>query len=1011
MSVTITGHDLRRTLIQVAIWTVPALVLMPLLFLVAPATFFHDVDTYLGAHSIMELFACGVSLLIFGMGWHASREEHSARMAILSAGFLAVALLDLVHLLSYQGMPPLVTPASPEKAIDFWLAARYAQAVTLCAGCLYRSRIRVDWYTRSCLMLFALSYVGLACWIGLFHQEWLPTTFVPGQGLTKAKIWLEVGVIAINAATMIGLLNRRTSGPELPLHHMLSALLLLLICEVLVSLYHEVHDNLNFFAHIYKVLGFTLIYRAIFVTGVAEPYRRLAASERNYRLLVDQAGIAILQTEPGGRIVFANELAAQLIGFSHTLPRAMDLAEVFADRNAITAMGRLAPPEVIETHVIRPDGSRVLVEITHSRLGDGGDILLLRDIDAARRADAELRIRDIAFASSITAFVIANLDGTVRYANKSAADLWGYASTGHMLGVAISSFHAEPDHAAAIIAGLKQNGQWNGELRCRRKDGTVFDVRGATNLVRDAAGHPLCMIGSFIDLTELNRLDAERRLWADAFENAVVGIGVTHAATSRQISVNPAYAAMHGTTVADLVDCPVIDLYDPDELATHSTAIRTADTQGHTEFDTIRRRANGERFPARIWLRSIFDAAGQPLYRIATVIDMTERLALEQRLQQAQKMEAIGNLTGGIAHDFNNLLGVVILSLDTLLPHLKNDPEPELLANEALTAALSGATLVKQLLAFARRQDLSPVRLSVNDVVQEIATLAGRTLGETITVSVEPGQDVWPVSADRGQLEAGLLNLALNARDAMPGGGELTIRTGNAHVDSAMVQAHPDLAEGDYVTITVSDTGIGMSADVKARIFEPFFTTKAPGHGTGLGLSSLFGFLRQSKGLVTVDSAAGHGTAFRLYLPRATPEPTPRPPAVAGAAPRTRHGETILVVEDNAMFRDAVAHQLRALGYRVVTAADASSALESIAGQDIDLVLGDVVMAGNMDGIGLAREIKTHWPALPIILMSGYTEQRINGLGSGLPATVRFLRKPFRSEDLADALRATLAGR
>ena len=622
---------------------------------------------------------------------------------------------------------------------------------------------------------------------------------------------------------------------------------------------------------------------------------------------------------------------------------------------------------------------------------------------------AEMRIRDAALASSSMPMVLANLDETIRYANGAFAGLYGSASPADVLGAPLHSFLEHAEQAAQIVTEVRQNRAWDGEARYRRKDGSIVEVHAAANLVQGEAGEPICFFVSFVDLTEWKRLDAERRLWADAFEHASIGIGVTEAATGRQIAVNPAYAAMHGLRAEDMIGHPLRTFYPAEEAAIHRDAIAACDSKGSVEYDSTRIRANGERFPIRMWASTVYDGAGQPRYRIGTVIDMTERLELEHRLQQAQKMEAIGNLTGGIAHDFNNLLGVVVLSLDSLAVHLNTNPEAAALADEALMGALKGAELTRQLLAFARRQELRPAHLPLNDVVREIMTLARRVLGDTITVSMELGDTIWPVLADRGQLESSLLNLALNARDAMPIGGQLTITTANVQVDAAMAITHPELTVGEYATISVSDTGTGMTPEVKARIFEPFFTTKAPGHGTGLGLSAVFGFLRQSKGLVTVYSEPGHGTMFRLYLPRATGELVAETAPAHQGAPAQSRGEQILVVEDNALFRTTLVHQLLALGYRVLEATDSQSALDTLSSGDIQLVLSDVIMAGNMDGIDLAYEMASRWPALPVILMSGFTEERFNGKGNALPATVRFLKKPFRLDELARALREAIS--
>ena len=299
---------------------------------------------------------------------------------------------------------------------------------------------------------------------------------------------------------------------------------------------------------------------------------------------------------------------------------------------------------------------------------------------------------------------------------------------------------------------------------------------------------------------------------------------------------------------------------------------------------------------------------------LAVARDISERQAIEAQLRQAQKMEAIGNLTGGVAHDFNNLLGVIIGNLDLLRERLA-DQDLDELAREACDAALRGADLTRHLLAFARRQPLEPRRIDVNELIAGITKMLGRMLGEDIEISVETAPDLWPVVADPAQLNSAIANLANNARDAMPQGGRLHFATRNAYLDDDYAAHHAEVVAGDYIVIEVSDTGMGIEPAVLNRIFEPFFTTKEQGKGTGLGLSMVFGFMRQSGGHINVYSETGKGTVFRLYLPRGVP-------AVSDSTPKSEHPtqggrETILVVEDNEGLRRVFIKQLTEFGYRV----------------------------------------------------------------------------------------------
>jgi CheY-like chemotaxis protein len=361
-------------------------------------------------------------------------------------------------------------------------------------------------------------------------------------------------------------------------------------------------------------------------------------------------------------------------------------------------------------------------------------------------------------------------------------------------------------------------------------------------------------------------------------------------------------------------------------------------------------------------------------------------------------MEAIGNLTGGMAHDFNNLLGIIIGNLDLVRGLTTCNGEIDEAAGEALDAAFRGAELTRRLLAFARRQPLQPACVDVNELVGETEKLLVRTLGADVQIAVELAPGLWPVKVDPTQLEAALINLANNARDAMPKGGQLTITTDNRQLDEDFATLHGEVAPGDYAMIEVSDTGCGMSPEITAKIFEPFFTTKEQGKGTGLGLSMLFGFVKQSAGHLNVYSEPGIGTTFRLYLPRTKSAVVAEPVAI-GKSPLGQ-GQTILVVEDQENLRRLVLRQVRDLGYRAVEAENAAAALVILERQYVDLLLTDIVMPGSVNGLDLARTTLDRWPQMRVVLTSGFPGRT----GGSFDGATRLLVKPYRKADLARTL-------
>ncbi len=424
----------------------------------------------------------------------------------------------------------------------------------------------------------------------------------------------------------------------------------------------------------------------------------------------------------------------------------------------------------------------------------------------------------------------------------------------------------------------------------------------------------------------------------------------------------------------------------------------------------INRPEGGEMRVLRLDGRSIIDPDGVIRRLTGTTQDVTERRLIQRQLMQAQKMEAIGNLTGGMAHDFNNLLGVIILNLGVAQKMLPGSDRARQLVVDALGAARSGADLIRSLLAFARRQPLRPSRIEINEQVSNMFSLLSRVVREDIEISLDLSPNLWPVIADPAQFEACIVNLATNSRDAMPNGGKLTIVTGNQHLDADYAKVNPSVTPGDYAMITISDTGTGMTAEVIAKVFDPFFTTKEQGKGTGLGLSMVFGFTNQSGGHVSIYSEPGLGTTIRLFLPRAADTAEPRVPAhsPSSIAAEKGRGETVLVVEDNVAMRQAVVQQLVLLNYRVLESASAPAALAMLANERIDLVFSDVVMPGGMDGFDLAERVGRQWPAVRVLMTSGFLPGTARVRSDGPASSSRFISKPYDLEQLTRAVRETL---
>jgi signal transduction histidine kinase/ActR/RegA family two-component response regulator len=397
---------------------------------------------------------------------------------------------------------------------------------------------------------------------------------------------------------------------------------------------------------------------------------------------------------------------------------------------------------------------------------------------------------------------------------------------------------------------------------------------------------------------------------------------------------------------------------------------------------------------------------------LVVIRDITEKVAAEQQLRQAQKMDAIGQLTGGIAHDFNNLLTVIIGSIEILQELVADNPQLTQVAKLIAAATERGAVVTSQLLAFSRQQPLQPRPIDINGLMADTMNFLRPTLGAQIEIESKLEDGAWPVLVDPNQFTTALLNLAINARDAMPGGGKLTLATANVTLDEAYARTHDEVAPGAYVMIAVADTGTGIPPAIRDRVFEPFFTTKSQGQGTGLGLSMVYGFVKQSGAHIRMHTEEGYGTRFEVLLPKAdaAADPAERPVEARRTAAFAGGSETILVVEDDVLVRNQVIGQLQSLGYATLSATNAREALALIVGGAVfDLLLTDVIMPGRMNGRELVDEARKRRPSLKVLFTSGYSENALVHHGR-LDAGVLLLSKPYNKSDLARMVRLALDG-
>ena len=657
-----------------------------------------------------------------------------------------------------------------------------------------------------------------------------------------------------------------------------------------------------------------------------------------------------------------------------------------------------------------------------------GSVVVFSDIsdrvnaDRERRAMAE-RLETVLATMSDGLFVV-DQAGIITYANAAALRIMGYRPEeflGRMYtqpGVRRFTLEGrEIDYADLPALRVVATGE-SAPRTTFRYEGFSTGVKYLEHSItafKGADGAYAGAVVSFTDVTERFTIEAERR---QAEQNFNTILGSTLSAilmidmAGRLVYANEAAARVIGAPRAEIegraLDDSRLAIYDdtgwpiPRERRPLWIALSTGQAVENVVVAT--RRADGTRWIS-VNAAPIIGDDGKPRGAVASFIDVTDRRLLNEQLQQSQKMEGIGRLAGGIAHDFNNIITAILGNTDFALEAVAPDSELAHDLVQVREAAQRGAALTRQLLTFARRQPVNPQPVRVDHVATGMDRMLRRVLGEDITLVTQSDADLWPVRADASQIEQVILNFAVNARDAMPNGGTLTVETHNRALTETEAARWPDAKPGDFVTLTVTDTGVGMTPEIRARIFEPFFTTRPIGSGTGLGLSTVYGIVQDAGGLISVDSAPGEGTTFRVYLPRTTGQ-VAEDGNEGEARPRKGSG-TVLVVEDETVVRQLVERSLRAYGYTVLSAADGGEALEIARkqGSDIDLVITDVIMPG-LSGTDLAARLRDERPGLPVLFMSGYPDHARNS-SSEIPAE-RLLQKPFTPAQLAQRVQTAL---
>ena len=632
-----------------------------------------------------------------------------------------------------------------------------------------------------------------------------------------------------------------------------------------------------------------------------------------------------------------------------------------------------------------------------------------------RRQTIEVRYRQIL---SIAPDAIVALDDQLNIAmfNQAAERLFGHSADeaiGQSADVLLPPRFLGPirNQVAAFAASGAASMQvaMRERLFARRKDGEEFPAEiYVSKLVEQKRTIFTAIIRDITDRENMMATLRQANQTLDAVVQSSPFAILAIDSARRVITWNRNAQRIFGPSSDDVIGRPFASIESRIGADISQLIRRLLDGETLRDLEIQQQAASGDLLDLRVSGAPLHEADHRVGGAVCIVEDVTDIKATRRQLEHAQRMEAVGQLTGGLAHDFNNLLAVVIGNLDILHDHVADNPDAKEPLDLALKASLGGATLIRQLLAFSRRQALSPKAFDFNALVASTRALMARTLGEHIVVEMRLAPDLWPCLADASQLESAVANLAINARDAMPNGGRLTLETANLQLDGTYVSGNPDVLPGDYVMLAVSDTGTGIPPEVLGRVFEPFFTTKEHGKGSGLGLSMVYGFAKQSRGHVQIYSEIGHGTTIRLYLPRAAKETAVAAAPAPERSADTKIGADVLVVEDNVDVRKIVCKLLRDFDCAVLEASSAAAALDILKSDaKIDLMFSDVVMPGGMSGTELVQAARRLRPGIKTLLTTGFAEASLRNQGQFADAG-EILSKPYRRQDLARKIRSVL---
>ncbi len=956
-------------------------------FILLAGLYLVSLYNYLLFHGLAEIFSIVVSCAVFLVAWNARRFIDNNFLLLVGISLLFVGGIDALHTLAYKGMG--VFPGQgANQATQLWIAARFLQAFSFFAApFLFDRKFRFGWI---CAGYAAVTAILVA---SVFYWKIFPACFVEGVGLTGFKKTSEYVISGMFLASGGMLLARKDKFEKDVLQLLTLSIVLMIAAELAFTLYISVYGLSNLIGHFFKILSFLLIYKAIVETGFSKPYglvfRELKKNEETLLRSKEELELRV------------QERTAELDSINQILRKeALERERRFRIETAL---------RLIDEKILEGANFREALDIACEAIVDVGYPMCW-----IGQAMPDHTVRPVAYRGFNPGY-LENIDLRWDDSHEGKGPTGISIRTGQpcvIRNISEISFNAPwreivPGHACLSSASFPLK---SGE----------GEVAGVLHIYDDHVGaftdETIGWLGMFaqqcaIAVLSARRLeelrDTNQRL---AFHFNRMPLG--YIAIDREFRIvawNPAAERIFGWSADEAMGKHPLELIVPPEMQAHVSGIWSKlcegdESSGDISGHTIRK--DGTKVFCEWFTTPLRDATGAMTGLLALVHDITEKIRLEKQLRIAQKMESVGTLAGGIAHDFNNALTGIIGYGELLRNRMAGDAQALHDLDEIMRCAERSSTLTRQLLAYARRQVIEPVNLNLSTLTADLMKLIGKVAGEHIEVRTSLAKGLSTIRADRGQIEQVLMNLCLNARDAMPEGGQLLVETEEVCLDEEYVKHNPYIKVGRYVLLKVSDTGIGMDEKTRERVFEPFFTTKGPERGTGLGLAMVYGIVKQHDGYIHLYSEPGRGTTFKVYFPAVEGLPdavleTRREEAVRGGT------ETILLAEDEESVRWLAERALEDLGYKVLVARNGEEAIEIFRqNEDIALAVLDVIMP-RKGGKEAYEDMHKADPNLKVIFMSGYTANAIHE-SFVLIAGVPFLPKPFGPSSLGKKVREVL---